>query len=122
MDSKMGLSSAWARDNASGPHGYHSTGLSACCLRYGLDSVIRRLGTRSVDERSTDHPSVRLVIVHCDRQPCNESHSPCYSAQPDDMKRCLTTCFACGCFTFLASPLFAGSSLESTLSSAGALS
>ena len=38
------------------------------------------------------------------------------------MKRCLTTCFACGCFTFLASPLFAGSSLESTLSSAGALS
>jgi len=38
------------------------------------------------------------------------------------MKRCLMTCFACGCFTFLASPLFAGSSLESTLSSAGALS
>src|SRR6188508_3657629 len=38
------------------------------------------------------------------------------------MKRCLTTCFACGCFTFLASPLCAGSSLESTISSVNALS
>ena len=67
-----------------------------------------------------DHPSSSaLVIVPCGRRPCNESHSPCYSAQPDRMKRCLTTCFACWCFTCLASPLFAGSSLESTLSSAG---
>ncbi|HET9607333.1 MAG TPA: hypothetical protein VFO87_09785, partial [Nitrospira sp.] len=38
------------------------------------------------------------------------------------MKRCLTTCFACWYFTCLVSPLFAGSSLESTLSSARGLS
>ena len=38
------------------------------------------------------------------------------------MKRCLTTCLACWCFSCLASPLFANSTLESTLSNAGWLS
>jgi len=33
-----------ADSNASGPHGYQSTGLSACCCRYGLVSAASRLG------------------------------------------------------------------------------
>src|SRR3954469_11817121 len=42
-DKKIGRSSARARSNASGPHGYQSTGLCACCNRYGEVSWIRRL-------------------------------------------------------------------------------
>src|SRR2546423_3041749 len=37
-----GLSSARAFSNASSPHGYQSTGLSACWRRYGLVSPARR--------------------------------------------------------------------------------
>src|SRR5437588_10628814 len=40
--SSTGLSSAAARSNASSPHGYHSTGLSLCCRRYGLVSSASR--------------------------------------------------------------------------------
>src|SRR3977135_1618566 len=43
IDSRIGLSSALARVSASDPHGYQSTGLSACCSRYGLVSSARRL-------------------------------------------------------------------------------
>src|SRR6187551_1432027 len=38
----MGRSSSRARASASGPHGYQSTGLWACCNRYGLVSSARR--------------------------------------------------------------------------------
>src|SRR5262245_54079353 len=38
----MGLFSARARANASGPHGYQSTGLCACWSRYGDDSFASR--------------------------------------------------------------------------------
>src|SRR5436190_21400038 len=44
-DSRIGLSSARARANASSPHGYQSTGLSACGGRYGLVSPASRLVT-----------------------------------------------------------------------------
>src|SRR2546425_7628006 len=37
-----GLSSARAFANAASPHGYQSTGLSACCRRYGLVSSASR--------------------------------------------------------------------------------
>src|ERR1700704_3751660 len=40
---KMGLSSRRAFSNASSAHGYQSTGLCACCCRYGLFSAIRWL-------------------------------------------------------------------------------
>ena len=40
---KIGLSSLFALERASFPHGYHSTGLYACCNRYGLLSVINLL-------------------------------------------------------------------------------
>src|SRR5207237_6729002 len=44
-----------ARANASSPHGYQSTGLWACCSRYGLVSLARRFwltgGFRSARER-----------------------------------------------------------------------
>src|ERR1700688_3285396 len=43
MDRRMGLLPCWAARRASPPHGYQSTGLSACCLRYGLVSAARRL-------------------------------------------------------------------------------
>src|SRR5579884_1130284 len=41
---RIGLFSLRARSSASGPHGYQSTGFSACCRRYGLVSCARRLG------------------------------------------------------------------------------
>jgi hypothetical protein len=45
---KIGLSSACAFSSASLPHGYQSTGLWACCKRYGLVSCMRRFGIRSI--------------------------------------------------------------------------
>src|SRR5205807_6302504 len=41
-ESRTALSSARAFSNASSPHGYQSTGLSACWRRYGLVSPARR--------------------------------------------------------------------------------
>src|SRR5207249_11432037 len=41
-ESRTALSSARARANASSPHGYQSTGLSACWRRYGLVSPASR--------------------------------------------------------------------------------
>src|SRR5437588_9902541 len=41
-ESRTALSSALARSNASSPHGYQSTGLSACWRRYGLVWPARR--------------------------------------------------------------------------------
>src|SRR5436305_6537884 len=43
MERKTSLFSFFALANASGPHGYQSTGLWACCSRYGLVSWARRL-------------------------------------------------------------------------------
>src|SRR5881275_322071 len=42
MDRKIGRSSRFARSSASSPHGYQSTGLCACCSRYGLVSPASR--------------------------------------------------------------------------------
>src|SRR5438270_319873 len=44
----MGRSSARARDRASSPHGYQSTGFPACWRRYGLAAPARRFGMRPV--------------------------------------------------------------------------
>src|SRR5438128_6902581 len=44
MESRTGLSSAAARDHASSPHGYQSTGLDALRRRYGLVSSASRFG------------------------------------------------------------------------------
>src|ERR671914_705761 len=46
MERRIGLSSRVARSNASSPHGYQSTGLSACWRRYGLVSAARRFTRR----------------------------------------------------------------------------
>src|SRR5262245_57756774 len=43
MERKIGLFSDLAFANASSPQGYQSTGLFACCKRYGLFSPARRL-------------------------------------------------------------------------------
>src|SRR5262249_49842299 len=43
MLSKIGRSSRRARSSASLPQGYQSTGLWACCSRYGLVSCARRV-------------------------------------------------------------------------------
>ena len=43
MERKMGLLSRRAFSKASSPQGYQSTGLCACCSRYGLFSCARRL-------------------------------------------------------------------------------
>src|SRR4051812_49467746 len=42
MESRIGLSSSRARASASSPHGYQSTGFSACWRRYGLVSCASR--------------------------------------------------------------------------------
>src|SRR5438270_12920947 len=42
MLSSIGLSSRFDLASASSPHAYQSTGLCACCKRYGLVSLIRR--------------------------------------------------------------------------------
>src|SRR3954464_7164929 len=52
-ESRIGRSSARARPSASSPHGYQSTGFSACCRRYGLVSVLRRFtSARRSDSRA----------------------------------------------------------------------
>src|SRR5438270_9964280 len=43
IDRKTSFFSFLAFSNASGPHGYQSTGLWACWSRYGLDSFASRL-------------------------------------------------------------------------------
>src|SRR5579883_572872 len=43
MLNRMGLFSSRARRSASSPQGYQSTGLWACCSRYGLVSSLSRL-------------------------------------------------------------------------------
>src|SRR6516165_4494371 len=45
-----GLSSRLAFSNASSPHGYQSTGLLACCSKYGLFSAARRFGILQCNE------------------------------------------------------------------------
>src|SRR3954471_7490668 len=45
MDRRIGTSRSRARSSASSPHGYQSTGFSACWRRYGLVSFERRFGT-----------------------------------------------------------------------------
>src|SRR5690348_15242839 len=40
----MGLPLRLASASASSPHGYQSTGFSACCCRYGLVSFASRFG------------------------------------------------------------------------------
>src|SRR6185437_14156380 len=42
-DSNTGTSRRRASANASSPHGHQSTGLSACCSRYGLVALFSRL-------------------------------------------------------------------------------
>ena len=42
IDRKIGFSSAAAFAKASSPHGYQSTGLAACCSKYGLRSRLKR--------------------------------------------------------------------------------
>src|SRR5450759_5010720 len=69
MLKRIGLSSWRALLSASSPHGYQSTGLCACCSRYGLVSLLRRL----VCLYSSDGDVIRLcsllissvVSVHC---------------------------------------------------------
>src|ERR1700678_1550556 len=56
MLSRIGLSSRFARSSASGPHRDQSTGLPACCCRYGDDSFARRFTTVS-------YPSDRFLLV-----------------------------------------------------------
>src|SRR4051794_9542738 len=50
----MGLFSRRAFSNASGPHGYQSTGVCACCRREGLFSLARRLVYMTMGEEAFD--------------------------------------------------------------------
>src|SRR5436190_21738428 len=57
-DSRIGLSCSRAAANASSPHGYQSTGLSACWRRYGLLSWARRF--------TCGHPRLRRMELRLD--------------------------------------------------------
>src|ERR1017187_2132288 len=48
MDRKIGFSSRLAASNASSPQAYQSTGLLACCSKYGLRSRARRFAIRLI--------------------------------------------------------------------------
>src|SRR3954451_14344604 len=50
-ESRIGLSSSRARASASSPHGYQSTGFSACWRRYGLVSCASRFTGRLLAAR-----------------------------------------------------------------------
>src|SRR6185369_6434705 len=50
---RIGLPVFFDSASASGPHGYQSTGFSACCWRYGLVSKARRLGIRECCGRNS---------------------------------------------------------------------
>src|ERR1051325_3644176 len=52
LERKIGLSSARAFASASAPHGYQSTGLCACCCRYGETSCARRLVMELLHQRA----------------------------------------------------------------------
>src|SRR5438552_9371277 len=67
--SRIGLCSLLARSNASAPHGYQSTGLSACCRRYGLVSSASRftrpnLGERKSPEKSRESSGCSSLLPH----------------------------------------------------------
>src|SRR6266852_7629270 len=62
MLSRIGLSSRLALSSASGPHGYQSTGLSACWRRYGLVSLARRLDM-TIDRGSVIHSRVAMEFA-----------------------------------------------------------
>jgi hypothetical protein len=62
MERKTGLCSSAARRKASSPHGYQSTGLWACCCRYGLLSRARWFGgfcfRGGSDDKAALHPDL----------------------------------------------------------------
>src|SRR5690349_10346186 len=59
----MGLSSWRAFSKASGPQGYQSTGLWACCCRYGLFSAIRWFGRSFLVSRFSLYRAYAVAVV-----------------------------------------------------------
>src|ERR1700750_1269283 len=57
----MGRCSSFALPRASGPHGYQSTGFSACWRRYGEVSGARRLATYRVLSMSHHRETVTAL-------------------------------------------------------------
>src|SRR5579862_1926776 len=82
-DRKIGLSSCLALANASSPHGYQSTGLRACCNRYGLFSPARRFLIRNVGQ-APGLPSPRHYRGPADTRAPRRSHagSPTLARNP----------------------------------------
>ena len=61
----MGLFSRCARASAASPQGYQSTGLSACCSKYGLVSAARSIALhRSGPRRLECAPSISRSTFH----------------------------------------------------------
>src|SRR6185436_3007557 len=69
MESRIGRSSVRARESASSPQGYQSTGLCACCSRYGLSSPASRLSGRGAcmepfqDADFQGRLAARIIVV-----------------------------------------------------------
>jgi hypothetical protein len=62
MLTRIGLLSSRALFNASSPHGYQSTGLWACCSRYGLVSRARRFGITCVVELRMSEANANFTL------------------------------------------------------------
>ena len=76
---KIGTSRDCAAASASCPHGYQSTGLCACCNRYGLISLIRRFGTLLLPVYAETHMAPALSLL----SPGNAArHSVCFALGP----------------------------------------
>src|SRR6202034_1634672 len=68
MDKKIGLSSFRAFSNAVSPHGSQFTGLSACCRRYGLFSLLSALLAMRLQSNVRRRPSSATAIPESARK------------------------------------------------------
>src|SRR5258707_15544922 len=66
MDRRMGLFCCLAASKAWSPQGYQSTGLSACCNRYGLVSAARRLRCMYSSASVRMHDNISEVLSMSD--------------------------------------------------------
>src|ERR687886_2439072 len=96
----MGLSSARARVSASSPHGYQSTGLCACCSKYGLVSPARRLVTVKGSSRCGAREAAYSKQVTEDELPWDATPFLPAESRPslDELRQAARGCRGCDLF------------------------
>src|SRR6184192_1367573 len=92
MERKIGLSSAHDFANASSPHGYQSTGLCACCRRYGdfwcasrfvwserADAGPEKVSLDVTSHVSARNPKRKWCVMERKRLSASSQHHSCHS-------------------------------------------